>query len=217
MLEFRLYASFSRYFVLEGLKLHSDPTSNPKWYLQKHPPLAVTLPKNIQITEFKILTSCIHSTANICRWPFMHDEGKAHLFYVPWRYHIYLVDENNPGFDEPRACFYIAQIIQGLEHLHQKRIIYRDLKPENVLLDNDGNPFFSQTSKNNIVSVYLSYLRCFLCCWSGNVRISDLGLAVELKEGKTMTKGYAGTPGGCQLYLKCSFLSRGVISLFAYS
>lgn len=49
------------------------------------------------------------------------------------------------------------------------------------------------------------------------MRISDLGLAVELKEGKTMTKGYAGTPGGCQMYLKCSFLSRGVISLFAYS
>ncbi|XP_056145385.1 rhodopsin kinase GRK1-like [Lampris incognitus] len=82
------------------------------------------------------------------------------------KYHIYLVDDNNPGFSEPRACFYIAQIIQGMEHLHQKRIIYRDLKPENVLLDNEGN-----------------------------VRISDLGLAVELKEGKTTTKGYAGTPG----------------------
>lgn len=60
------------------------------------------------------------------------------LLTLPSRYHIYLVDENNPGFEEPRACFYIAQIIQGLEHLHQKRIVYRDLKPENVLLDNDG-------------------------------------------------------------------------------
>lgn len=103
------------------------------------------------------------------------------------------MDENNPGFSEPRACFYISQIIQGLEHLHQKRIIYRDLKPENVLLDNDGNNF----------SVVIPYaqpvvkklLKMLLCFWAGNVRISDLGLAVELKEGKTMTKGYAGTPG----------------------
>ena len=54
------------------------------------------------------------------------------------RYHIYNVNEENPGFPEPRALFYTAQIICGLEHLHQRRIVYRDLKPENVLLDNDG-------------------------------------------------------------------------------
>lgn len=54
---------------------------------------------------------------------------------------MYNVDEKNPGFNEKRACFYTAQIICGLEHLHQHRIIYRDLKPENVLLDDAGEPF----------------------------------------------------------------------------
>uniref|UniRef100_A0A8D0F678 G protein-coupled receptor kinase n=1 Tax=Strix occidentalis caurina TaxID=311401 RepID=A0A8D0F678_STROC len=82
------------------------------------------------------------------------------------RYHMYNVDEENPGFEEPRAVFYAAQILLGLEHLHQHRIIYRDLKPENVLLDDDGH-----------------------------VRLSDMGLAVELKEGQNKTRGYAGTPG----------------------
>lgn len=54
---------------------------------------------------------------------------------------MYNVDEKNPGFNEKRACFYTAQIICGLEHLHQHRIIYRDLKPENVLLDDAGESF----------------------------------------------------------------------------
>lgn len=57
---------------------------------------------------------------------------------------MYNVDEKNPGFNEKRACFYTAQIICGLEHLHQHRIIYRDLKPENVLLDDAGEPFLFQ-------------------------------------------------------------------------
>lgn len=61
------------------------------------------------------------------------------------RFHMYNVDEKNPGFNEKRAGFYTAQIICGLEHLHQHRIIYRDLKPENVLLDDAGEPFFGSS------------------------------------------------------------------------
>ena len=41
-------------------------------------------------------------------------------------------------FDVERAKFYAAQIVLAIEHLHKHDIIYRDLKPENVVLDSDG-------------------------------------------------------------------------------
>jgi len=43
--------------------------------------------------------------------------------------------------DQPRgasSAFYAGCIIQALEHLHDRRIVYRDLKPENVMLDERG-------------------------------------------------------------------------------
>jgi tRNA A-37 threonylcarbamoyl transferase component Bud32 len=42
-------------------------------------------------------------------------------------------------FDESRARFYISEIGLALGHVHSQNIIYRDLKPENTVLDRYGH------------------------------------------------------------------------------
>lgn len=42
-------------------------------------------------------------------------------------------------FSEQVAAFYIGELVLALSHLHAQGIIYRDLKPENCLLDREGH------------------------------------------------------------------------------
>lgn len=78
---------------------------------------------------------------------------------------FHLRNEKMRCFSLERSRFYAAEVLLGLEHIHSLNIVYRDLKPTNILLDEEGH-----------------------CV------ISDLGLTVHLKKNK-LIKHLAGTAG----------------------
>jgi serum/glucocorticoid-regulated kinase 2 len=62
---------------------------------------------------------------------------------------------------EHAAKFYFAEILLGLEHLHSLNIVYRDIKPENILLDIDGHIRIADFGLSKIIPhLHKSYSFC---------------------------------------------------------
>jgi serine/threonine protein kinase len=87
-------------------------------------------------------------------------------------------------FEEQLARFICAELILGIQHVHEKGVLYRDLKPENILIDADGH-----------------------------IRLGDFGLAKQgrasqVEAGKVVAQSFCGSPA----YLAPEMLSKSGVS-----
>jgi len=69
-------------------------------------------------------------------------------------------------FKEQKAKFYMCELILALEYLHKKDVIFRDLKPGNLLLDKEGH-----------------------------IKLTDFGLSKEGVKDNFYTKSFCGSIG----------------------
>ncbi|KAL7849314.1 hypothetical protein SRHO_G00209370 [Serrasalmus rhombeus] len=114
----------------------------------------------------------IFETVNSVRHPFLVNlfacfQTKEHVCFV-MEYAAggdLMMHIHTDVFSEPRAMFYAACVVLGLQFLHEHKIVYRDLKLDNLLLDTEGY-----------------------------VKIADFGLCKEGMGFRDRTSTFCGTP-----------------------
>ncbi|CAG9332010.1 unnamed protein product [Blepharisma stoltei] len=117
------------------------------------------------IAECKILKSIRHPFIIPIYWAF---QTNRHLFmtleYCP-NGDLSLILEHAHYLSTEISKFYIAETILAIEHLHSMDIVYRDLKPQNILVDEFGH-----------------------------IRLADFGLAKENVTESNPAMSFCGSP-----------------------
>jgi RAC serine/threonine-protein kinase len=90
-------------------------------------------------TEKKILQKLVHPFLVNLYYSFQTPEHVVFVMDYVNGGELFFHLQKDRRFPEDRVKFYVAEIILGLEYLHANGVLYRDLKPENLLLNSEGH------------------------------------------------------------------------------
>lgn len=135
------------------------------------------------IAEKRVLARLQHPFVVQMHWAF---QTQGHLFLVldycsggELFHHL----DRRGSFSEMDTRFYISEILLGLEYLHSQGILYRDLKPENCLLDSEGHIRLTDfgLSKENLTqsALFQSFVGTVLYLSPEMIRREGHGLALD--------------------------------------
>lgn len=117
------------------------------------------------LTENSVLAKCVHPFLTSLKYSFQTPELLCFVMEYVNGGELFFHLSKEKRFSEDRTRFYIAQITMAITYLHSEGIIYRDLKLENLMLDQNGD-----------------------------IKITDFGLCKEEIQFGSTTTTFCGTP-----------------------
>lgn len=118
------------------------------------------------MTELEIVRGCDHPLLCTLVGAFESEKEVSMLLEVAMGGELFsLISKSQQGLSTEHARFYAASIACVFAYLHHKKVLYRDLKPENVVIDAKGY-----------------------------IKLVDFGFAKQLKTAASRTWTLCGTP-----------------------
>lgn len=104
--------------------------------------------KSPVLNHFGAVKSCLEELKN----RFCHHK----LFAYFWSSSNFGCFVFRGSFDEPTAKFCVGCVTEAFEYLHRKGVLYRDLKPENLMLDSEG--YIKLVISSHFISIILIFV-----------------------------------------------------------
>ncbi|XP_062400208.1 RAC-gamma serine/threonine-protein kinase isoform X1 [Sardina pilchardus] len=117
------------------------------------------------LTESRVLKNTRHPFLTSLKWSFQTKDRLCFVMEYVNGGELFFHLSRERVFSEDRTRFYGAEIVSALDYLHSAKIVYRDLKLENLMLDKDGH-----------------------------IKITDFGLCKEGITDTATMKTFCGTP-----------------------